>query len=190
MKKQLLMLVLGVFFVSLQAFAQQKTVTGKVTDDEGLPLPGASISIKGSTTGGTSTRTDGTYSIVANASQVLQFKFIGTKTVNLEYFINKNIDIIIITAIDLDLIDKKLVNKCIFIYQIIYKFYYEFIIDICTTFKQYLLQWTHIIFVNEVFNIVNYKKENAINLINNKIKFNYLIDNDNNKSYFISTINL
>ena len=81
MKKQLLMLVLGVFFVSLQAFAQQKTVTGKVTDDEGLPLPGASISIKGSTTGGTSTRTDGTYSIVANASQVLQFKFIGTKTV-------------------------------------------------------------------------------------------------------------
>jgi hypothetical protein len=45
MKKQLLMLVLGVFFVSLQAFAQQKTVTGKVTDDEGLPLPGASISI-------------------------------------------------------------------------------------------------------------------------------------------------
>lgn len=81
MKKQLLMLVLGVFFVSLQAFAQQKTVTGKVTDDEGLPLPGASISIKGSTTGGTSSRVDGTYSILANASQVLQFKFIGTKTV-------------------------------------------------------------------------------------------------------------
>lgn len=81
MKKQLLMLVLGVFFVSLQAFAQQETVTGKVTDDEGLPLPGASISIKGSTTGGTSSRVDGTYSILANASQVLQFKFIGTKTV-------------------------------------------------------------------------------------------------------------
>jgi TonB-linked SusC/RagA family outer membrane protein len=81
MKKQLLMLVLGVFFVSLQAFAQQKTVTGKVTDDEGLPLPGASISIKGSTTGGTSTKTDGTYSIMASAGQVLEFKFIGTKTV-------------------------------------------------------------------------------------------------------------
>ena len=81
MKKKLLILVLGVFFVSLQAFAQQKTVTGKVTDDEGLPLPGASISIKGSTTGGTSSRVDGTYSILTNASQVLQFKFIGTKTV-------------------------------------------------------------------------------------------------------------
>ena len=81
MKKKLLILVLGVFFVSLQAFAQQKTVTGKVTDDEGLPLPGASISIKGSTTGGTSSKVDGTYSILANASQVLQFKFIGTKTV-------------------------------------------------------------------------------------------------------------
>lgn len=81
MKKKLLILVLGFFFVSLQAFAQQKTVTGKVTDDEGLPLPGASISIKGSTTGGTSSKVDGTYSILANASQVLQFKFIGTKTV-------------------------------------------------------------------------------------------------------------
>ena len=81
MKKKLLILVLGFFFVSLQAFAQQKTVTGKVTDDEGLPLPGASISIKGSTTGATSSRVDGTYSILTNASQVLQFKFIGTKTV-------------------------------------------------------------------------------------------------------------
>ena len=81
MKQKLFMLVLGIFFSSIQAFAQQKSVTGKVTDDEGLPLPGASISIKGSSTGGTSSKTDGTYSIMVSAGQVLQFKFIGTKTV-------------------------------------------------------------------------------------------------------------
>lgn len=80
MKRKLLMLVLGIFIIAGQAIAQQKTITGKVTDDEGLPLPGASISVKGSS-GGTSTRTDGTYSIMASAGQVLQFKFIGTKTV-------------------------------------------------------------------------------------------------------------
>lgn len=77
MKQKLLMLVLGVILMSLQAFAQQKTITGKVTDDEGLPLPGVSISIKGSTSG-TSSRNDGTYSILATAGQVLQFRFIGT----------------------------------------------------------------------------------------------------------------
>ena len=71
------MLVLGVILISVHAFAQQKTITGKVTDDEGLPLPGVSVSIKG-TTSGTSSGGDGTYSIQASAGQVLQFRFIGT----------------------------------------------------------------------------------------------------------------
>jgi TonB-linked SusC/RagA family outer membrane protein len=79
MTQKFLTLVLGVIFLALQTFAQQKAITGKVTDDDGLPLPGVSISIKGSKTG-TSSRNDGTYSILATAGQVLQFKFIGTKT--------------------------------------------------------------------------------------------------------------
>jgi len=32
-------------------FAQQKTITGTVTDDTGLPLPGANVIIKGTSTG-------------------------------------------------------------------------------------------------------------------------------------------
>ncbi len=85
------MLVLGVILISVQAFAQQKTITGKVTDDEGLPLPGVSVSIKG-TTSGTSSKGDGTYSIRATAGQVLQFRFIGTlpqeRTIGAENVIN------------------------------------------------------------------------------------------------------
>lgn len=57
-------------------FAQQQTVSGTVTDDSGLPLPGATVSIKGTTTG-TSTGFDGEYSIKANTGQTLVFSFVG-----------------------------------------------------------------------------------------------------------------
>ncbi len=77
MKKKLLTLLMGILFVAAQAFAQQKTVTGKVTDDDGLPLPGASIAIKG-TNNGTSSNMDGNYSIRVAAGEILQFRFIGT----------------------------------------------------------------------------------------------------------------
>ena len=48
MKKKLLMLFLGTFLFAIQAIAQQVTVTGKITSSEdGLPIPGASVKIKG-----------------------------------------------------------------------------------------------------------------------------------------------
>lgn len=59
---------------------QQKSVSGKVTDNNGQPLPGVSVTIKG-TANGTITNVDGEYSlsnIPANA--VLQFSFVGMKT--------------------------------------------------------------------------------------------------------------
>jgi len=56
-------------------FAQEKTITGTVTDETG-PLPGVSIVIKGTTTG-TETDFDGKYSINANTGDVLVFSFIG-----------------------------------------------------------------------------------------------------------------
>jgi TonB-linked SusC/RagA family outer membrane protein len=71
-------LVLLVFLVSATAaFAQQKTVTGTVTSDQGVPLSGVSITVRG-TTNTVSSRSDGTYSIRAEVGQVLVFKFIGT----------------------------------------------------------------------------------------------------------------
>ncbi|HEY1023685.1 MAG TPA: carboxypeptidase-like regulatory domain-containing protein, partial [Sphingobacteriaceae bacterium] len=79
MKRKLLTLFLGVFFMVIHAVAQQKVVTGKVTDDAGLALPGASVKIKGTNTG-VSTGVNGDYSIRANAGQVLVFSFIGSVT--------------------------------------------------------------------------------------------------------------
>lgn len=58
------------------SFAQQKTITGTVTDDTGMPLPGANIIIKG-TSSGTQSDFDGLYSISANVGQTLQFTYVG-----------------------------------------------------------------------------------------------------------------
>ncbi|ESU19537.1 outer membrane protein [Flavobacterium cauense R2A-7] len=59
------------------SFAQEKTVTGTVTEG-GLPLPGVSVVVKG-TTRGTQTDMDGNYSIKAKTGEVLVFSFIGMK---------------------------------------------------------------------------------------------------------------
>jgi TonB-dependent starch-binding outer membrane protein SusC len=58
---------------------QQKTVTGKVDDTTGAPLPGVSVVVKG-TTNGTITDSNGKYTL-ANipTNAVLQFTFVGMK---------------------------------------------------------------------------------------------------------------
>lgn len=77
MKKKLLMLFLGGIMLAMQTFAQQITVIGKVTSaEDGQPIPGASVKIKGSTTG-VQTAPAGTYSIRAKAGDVLQFSYLG-----------------------------------------------------------------------------------------------------------------
>ena len=59
------------------SFAQEKTISGIVTDNTG-PLPGVNVIIKG-TTKGVQTDFDGKYSIKANTGDVLVFSFIGLK---------------------------------------------------------------------------------------------------------------
>src|SRR6266581_379894 len=76
MKRSLLTL-LGLVLVAGPAFAQQRTITGKVTSEQGTPLSGVSVTVKG-TSAATSTNNQGDYSIAANAGQVLQFRLIGT----------------------------------------------------------------------------------------------------------------
>ncbi|MCH2490609.1 MAG: TonB-dependent receptor [Flavobacteriales bacterium] len=61
------------------SFAQTKTITGTVTDDQGLPLPGANVIIKGTNTG-TQTDFDGEYSISAAVGEVLTFSYVGFET--------------------------------------------------------------------------------------------------------------
>lgn len=81
MKKKLLMLFLGTFLLAIQVMAQQITVTGKVTSaEDGLPIPGATVKIKGTTTA-TQVGSDGMYAIKGNKGEVLQFMFLGMETV-------------------------------------------------------------------------------------------------------------
>merc|ERR1712093_348843 len=75
------------------SFAQEKTISGTVTDEEGLPLPGVTVLIKGTNTG-TQTDFDGNYSVSADQGDILVFSFIGMETA--EYTV-KNIDTIDVT---------------------------------------------------------------------------------------------
>ena len=63
------------------SFAQDKTVSGTVSDNTGS-LPGVSVSIKGTTTG-SETDFDGKYSIKTKVGDVLVFSYLGYKTVEI-----------------------------------------------------------------------------------------------------------
>ena len=78
MKKLFTLLISGLFCcLVLTSPAQQRTVKGKVTAEDGSPLPGASVSIKG-TNLGTMTDAEGDYSLhVPPDAAVLVFSFIG-----------------------------------------------------------------------------------------------------------------
>ena len=72
-------LVLLLVLVAQISFAQDRVVSGVVSDNAGMPLPGVSVLVKGSKSG-MQTDFDGKYSIKATSSQVLIFSFIGMKT--------------------------------------------------------------------------------------------------------------
>src|SRR6188768_1437862 len=75
-----LILVLGAMLLFVCCWAQQRTVTGKVTSSEdGTPLPGVNVIAQGSTEG-TVTGTDGTYSLTLDGDRVLVFSFIGLQS--------------------------------------------------------------------------------------------------------------
>lgn len=57
-------------------FAQEQAVKGKVTDETGQTVPGASVTVKG-TQQGTLTNIDGTYTLNASPSAILVFSFVG-----------------------------------------------------------------------------------------------------------------
>ena len=73
-------LTLLLAFVVHLSFAQDKTITGTVTDQDGLPLPGVNIVVEG-TTNGTQTDFDGNYAINGSEGQSLLFSYIGQKDV-------------------------------------------------------------------------------------------------------------
>jgi len=73
------LMTLMMLFVLNFSSAQQARITGKVSDPNNQPLPGATVLVKG-TTRGTVTDVDGSYAIEASPQDVLVFSFVGFET--------------------------------------------------------------------------------------------------------------
>lgn len=71
-----LLLTLLLTLVAQVTLAQSKTITGTITDQDGLPLPGVNVAVQG-TNAGTQTDFDGVYSIEASEGDVLSFTYVG-----------------------------------------------------------------------------------------------------------------
>ncbi|WP_111685503.1 SusC/RagA family TonB-linked outer membrane protein [Winogradskyella tangerina] len=69
-------LTLLILFCAQIALAQEKLVTGTVSDETGSPLPGAAILQKG-TTNGVSTNFEGIFSIEVSEGDILVFSYLG-----------------------------------------------------------------------------------------------------------------
>lgn len=77
--RRLLLTLSTIFLLLISGFAQKKTITGTVTDDKGTPIPNATVQVKG-TVIGTTTNTDGTYSIsVPPNSKTLVFSSVNVE---------------------------------------------------------------------------------------------------------------
>ncbi len=75
--KRLQTLVLAAcFLLSAMLFAQQQKVSGVLKGNDGLPLPGVNVIVKG-TTKGTVTDFDGKYTVFCKVGDVLAFSYIG-----------------------------------------------------------------------------------------------------------------
>ncbi|MEX0273855.1 MAG: SusC/RagA family TonB-linked outer membrane protein [Flavobacteriaceae bacterium] len=75
-------LTLLMAFVVHLTFAQEKTISGTVTDQDGVPLPGVNIVVEG-TTNGTQTDFDGNFAIQGAVGQTLLYTYIGQKEVRM-----------------------------------------------------------------------------------------------------------
>lgn len=95
MKRILLVCLTAVFiFASGALWAQDLTVTGKITSSEdGSPLPGVNVVVKG-TTSGTVSDVSGNYSLSAPAEGTLVFTFIGLKTQEVPVSNRTTVDVI------------------------------------------------------------------------------------------------
>ena len=104
MKKIFTLLIFSALYASV--FAQNRTITGKVTDTGGLALPGVTIQIK-NTTEGTTTDLNGSYLISASAG-VLVFRYVGFVTQEVQVANQSVINVVLLE-------DVKLLNEVVVI---------------------------------------------------------------------------
>jgi hypothetical protein len=77
--KRIILPALALILISGSLSAQGIRVSGTVTDNTGMPVPGVTVLIEGTTTG-VATGNDGTYSLTVPADGVLLFSAIGMET--------------------------------------------------------------------------------------------------------------
>lgn len=80
-KKNLIFSTL-LLFMFFSGFSQERTISGKVLDENNSPLPGVNILVKG-TSNGTVTDSQGSFKIGAGNSDLLIFSFVGYTTLEL-----------------------------------------------------------------------------------------------------------
>ncbi len=89
------------FIGTLAVNSQEREVTGTLTTEEGVTLPGASVQIKG-TALGTITNIDGKYSItVPDADAILEFSFVGYQTQEVQVGTQSIIDVTLLLSIEI-----------------------------------------------------------------------------------------
>ena len=107
MKKNLLLCALVSLTFSLTATAQQ--ITGSVSDDNGIPLPGASIVIEGTSDGAT-TNFDGNFTIDVSQGSTLVISYVGYESqeivvgsspINVQLISDNALDEVVVTALGL-----------------------------------------------------------------------------------------
>ena len=89
-----LVLIKLMFFIPMLAMAQNRMVTGSVVDEQGQPVVGASVLVKGSTVG-TNSDAEGKFTLNAGANDVLVVSFVGYETVEQTIGTQTNITIIL-----------------------------------------------------------------------------------------------
>lgn len=100
--KLLKSMLIGIFVILTHNLFAQNIVKGNVKDETGQPLPGASVVVKGTSTG-TITDADGNFSINAALKSTLIFSFVGMDTQEVLIENQKNYNIILkSTAIGVD----------------------------------------------------------------------------------------
>src|SRR5215475_343364 len=78
-----LLAVLAILFTCLQGMAQTITVTGKVSDEKGASVAGATVTEKG-TRNATTTIDDGTFTITVKNKARLIISYVGYETYEVE----------------------------------------------------------------------------------------------------------
>jgi len=91
--KPLLLFLACLFLLAQNVYSQERTVSGKISDqDDGNPLPGVSVKVKG-TTRGTTTNADGAFQIRVSQNTTLVITYIGYKTTEVAVGSQTNLNI-------------------------------------------------------------------------------------------------